>query len=40
MTTHEFADRDKMLELAAPVMQAYADELGAGDVYAAIVAVE
>ncbi len=40
MTTHEFADRERMLELAAPVMQAYADELGAGDVYAAIVAVE
>jgi len=40
LTTHEFTDKATLLELAQPVMQAYADELGAGDVYAAIVAVE
>jgi hypothetical protein len=40
LTTYEFTDRDRMLELAAPVMQAYADELGAGEVYANIIAVQ
>ncbi len=40
LTTHPFADKATLLELAAPVMQAYADELGAGDVYAAILAVD
>ncbi len=40
LTTHEFTDRDQLLELAAPVMQAYADELGAGEVYANIIAVK
>ena len=31
---------DQLLELAAPVMQAYADELGASEVYAKIIAVK
>lgn len=29
LTTHEFADREKLLELAEPVKRAYAEELGA-----------
>ena len=36
ITTHEFTEKDKMLELAQPVKQAYAEDLGAGDVLAAI----
>jgi tripartite ATP-independent transporter DctP family solute receptor len=36
----EFTDRDKMLEAANPVLQAYADELGAGDVLKAIQAIK
>lgn len=40
LTIYEFADRSKLLELAAPVMEAYADELGASEVYANIVAVQ
>ncbi|MEZ5862822.1 MAG: TRAP transporter substrate-binding protein [Geminicoccaceae bacterium] len=40
LTPYEFTDRAKMLELAAPVMQAYAEELGASEVYANIVAVQ
>jgi tripartite ATP-independent transporter DctP family solute receptor len=36
LTTHEFADRDKLLELAEPVKKAYADSLGASDVLEAI----
>ncbi|GAB5376364.1 MAG: hypothetical protein AcusKO_28260 [Acuticoccus sp.] len=31
LTTHEFADRATLLELAEPVKRAYADELGAGE---------
>jgi TRAP-type C4-dicarboxylate transport system substrate-binding protein len=40
LTTHEFTERDKLLELAAPVQAAYAEELGATDVLEAIRAVE
>ena len=40
LTPYEFTDRAKLLELAAPVMQAYAEELGASEVYANIVAVQ
>ena len=40
LTTHEFVERDKLLELAAPVKRAYAEELGAEDVLEAIEAVE
>ena len=40
LTPYEFTDRAKLLELAAPVMQAYAEELGASDVYANIVSVQ
>ncbi len=40
LTTHAFADRDKLLELAAPVKKAYAEELGAADVLMAIEAVK
>ena len=32
ITIHEFADRDQLLELAEPVKQSYAEELGASDV--------
>jgi TRAP-type transport system periplasmic protein len=32
----EFRDRDRLLELTAPVRRAYAGEVGAGDVYARI----
>jgi TRAP-type transport system periplasmic protein len=32
LTTHKFADRDKLLELAEPVKKAYAKELGATEV--------
>lgn len=34
--THEFTERDKMLEAAKPVLEEYAQELGAGDVLKAI----
>ncbi|HEY9055653.1 MAG TPA: TRAP transporter substrate-binding protein [Aurantimonas sp.] len=34
--THEFTERDKMLEAAKPVLEEYAKELGAGDVLKAI----
>ena len=37
---HEFTERDKMLELAQPVMQEYAEELEAGQVLADINAIQ
>ena len=40
LTTHEFNERDKLLELAAPVKRAYAEDLGALDVLEAIEAVQ
>jgi TRAP-type transport system periplasmic protein len=40
LTTHEFQERDKLLELAEPVKAAYAEELGAAEVYEAVNAVE
>lgn len=40
LTTHTFTERDKLLELAAPVKKAYAEELGAVDVLMAIEAVK
>ena len=40
LTTHAFTERDKLLELAAPVKKAYAEELGATDVLMAIEAVK
>ena len=39
LTTHEFTDRDQLLELADPVKRAYAEELGAAEVLEAIEAV-
>jgi TRAP-type C4-dicarboxylate transport system substrate-binding protein len=39
VTTHELKDRERLLELAEPVKQAYAEELGALAVYQAIQAV-
>lgn len=38
--THEFTERDKMLTAATPVLQAYAEELGAAEVLANIQAIE
>ncbi|MEX2629190.1 MAG: TRAP transporter substrate-binding protein [Tistlia sp.] len=38
--THEFTERDKMLEAATPVLEAYAEELGAAEVLANIQAIE
>jgi TRAP-type transport system periplasmic protein len=40
LTTHEFQDRAQLLELARPVMQTYAEELGALEVYQAVQAVQ
>jgi TRAP-type transport system periplasmic protein len=40
LTTHEFTEREKLLELAAPVQKAYAEELGASDVLESIQAVK
>jgi TRAP-type C4-dicarboxylate transport system substrate-binding protein len=40
LTTHEFKDREQLLELAGPVMEGYAEELGALEVYQAIQAVQ
>lgn len=40
LTTVEFTERDQLLELAEPVKQQYAEELGATDVLAAINAIE
>ncbi len=39
LTTHQFTERDKLLELAAPVKRAYAEELGATDVLEAVESV-
>jgi TRAP-type C4-dicarboxylate transport system substrate-binding protein len=36
LTTYEFKERDKLLELAEPVKKAYAEELGAADVLEAV----
>jgi TRAP-type transport system periplasmic protein len=38
--THEFQDREELLELAAPVKQAYAEELGAAEVLEAVNSIE
>jgi len=40
LKTHAFDERDKLLELAEPVKAAYAEELGATEVYQAISAVK
>lgn len=40
LKTHEFTERDKLLELAEPVKAAYAEELGATEVYEMISAVK
>jgi len=40
LTRVEFTDRDKMLEAATPVLEAYAEELGALDVLKAIQAIK
>ena len=40
LETHEFTERDKLLELVEPVKRAYAEELGALEVLEAIDAVE
>jgi len=40
LTTHEFTEREELLELAEPVKEAYAEELGALEVYEAINAVQ
>jgi len=40
LQTHEFTEREELLELAEPVKQAYAAELGAGEVLEAINAVQ
>ncbi len=40
LKTYEFKDRDQLLELAAPVKRAYAEELGATDVLDAIEAIK
>lgn len=40
LRTHEFADRDELLRLAAPVKEAYAEEIGAQDVYSRVNAIE
>jgi TRAP-type transport system periplasmic protein len=40
LTTHEFTERDQLLELAEPVKAAYAEELGASEVLEAINAVQ
>ena len=40
LTTHEFKDRERLLELAEPVKQGYAEELGALEVYEAVNAVQ
>lgn len=36
VVTHDFEDRDKLLELAAPVKRAYASEIGASEILEAI----
>jgi tripartite ATP-independent transporter DctP family solute receptor len=40
LQTHEFTDREELLELAEPVKQAYAEELGASEVLEAINAIQ
>ena len=40
LTTHEFTEREKLLELAEPVKAAYAEELGASEVLEAVNAVQ
>ena len=40
LTTHAFPERDTLLELAAPIKNAYAEELGASEVLMAIEAVK
>ena len=40
LTMHPFTERDKMLELATPVMEKYAEELGASEVLKAVQAVQ
>ncbi len=40
LTIYEFADRPKLLELASPVLESYAEELGAADVYANIRSIQ
>jgi TRAP-type transport system periplasmic protein len=40
LKTHEFKERDQLLELAEPVKRAYAEELGALAVYEAVNAVQ
>jgi TRAP-type C4-dicarboxylate transport system substrate-binding protein len=40
LTIHEFRDRERLLELAEPVKAAYAEELGALEVYEAVNAVQ
>jgi tripartite ATP-independent transporter DctP family solute receptor len=40
LTTHEFKDREQLLELAGPVMEGYAEELGALEVYKAVQATQ
>jgi TRAP-type transport system periplasmic protein len=40
LTTHAFEGRDELLELAEPVKKAYAEELGALEVYEAINAIQ
>jgi TRAP-type transport system periplasmic protein len=40
ITLHEFEDRERLLELAEPVKEAYAAELGASELLAAINAVQ
>jgi hypothetical protein len=40
LTTHQFMEREQLLELAEPVKQAYAEELGASAVLEAVNAVQ
>jgi TRAP-type C4-dicarboxylate transport system substrate-binding protein len=40
LTTHAFQDRAQLLELAEPIKEAYAEELGALEVYKAVNAVQ
>ena len=40
VSTHQFEEREKLLELAAPVKRAYAEEIGALDILEAINAIE
>ena len=40
LKTHPFADRQRLLNLAAPVKEAYAAEIGAAEVYSAITNVQ